>query len=47
MFDDEESQNLIEVEDELDAVDEADEEMQGKTLGKVCEDERFLKSSFG
>lgn len=37
MFDDEESNNLIEVEDELTAVEEAEEEFQGKTLGKVSE----------
>lgn len=34
MFDDEESFNLVEV-DELTAVDEVDEELHGKTLGKV------------
>lgn len=36
MFDDEESFNLIQV-DELTAVDELDEELHGKTLGKVSE----------
>lgn len=35
MFDDEALQNLIEVKDNLDEVEEGDEEMEGKTLGKV------------
>lgn len=36
MFDDnEENHSLIEAEDELTAVEEVDEEYQGRTLGKV------------